>query len=86
MSNDLYASSGDKSKVVAAILCIATGWLGVHNFYLGHTVFGLAKLCMNVVGIFLFRPLCLAVFLWLIVELVQILMGEMKDSSGSYVM
>ena len=33
--------SGDKNKIVAALLAFFLGWLGIHKFYLGKTTAGI---------------------------------------------
>ena len=37
-----------KSKMAYLLLGIFVGWLGVHNFYIGHTSRGLAQLLISV--------------------------------------
>lgn len=43
-------SSGDKNKIVAGILAIILGALGIHKFYLGMTQAGIIMLLVSVVG------------------------------------
>lgn len=38
------AGEGGKSQIVALLLCIFLGWLGIHRFYLGYTGMGLLYL------------------------------------------
>lgn len=48
-------TSSEKSKVVAGILAILLGFLGVHKFYLGYTKEGIIQILLNFVclaGIF----------------------------------
>lgn len=40
---------GDKSKIVAGILGILLGGLGIHKFYLGYTQEGVIQLILGVV-------------------------------------
>ena len=40
-----------KSKILAIVLALLLGGLGVHNFYMGHNTLGLAKLALNAFGI-----------------------------------
>jgi TM2 domain-containing membrane protein YozV len=70
-----------KSKVAAALLAFFLGWLGVHNFYLGHTGRGGAQLGLT---IFLWWTVVvpLAVMIWVLVEFVLILSGGLKDKFG----
>jgi len=41
---------GAKSKLVAGLLGIFLGWLGIHKFYLGYTVPGLIVLLISIIG------------------------------------
>ena len=50
----MFSSSGAKSIVVAGVLAIVLGYLGVHKFYLGNTVPGIIHLAVTGAGIFLF--------------------------------
>jgi len=53
MSNGKPA--GAEKKVVAGVLAILLGWLGVHKFYLGYTKEGIIQILLNIVclaGIF----------------------------------
>jgi TM2 domain-containing membrane protein YozV len=43
------AGGRGKNKVVAGILGILLGWLGVHHFYLGSTMAGVILLIVSVV-------------------------------------
>ncbi|MDP8268093.1 MAG: TM2 domain-containing protein [Candidatus Tenebribacter davisii] len=41
---------GAKSKLVAGLLGIFLGWLGIHKFYLGYTVPGIIVLLISIIG------------------------------------
>lgn len=45
-------SGGEKNKVVAGVLAILLGPLGIHKFYLGNTQAGIIMLAVSVVGLF----------------------------------
>ncbi len=38
----------DSKKVVAGILAILLGWLGIHKFYLGYTTPGIIQLVLGI--------------------------------------
>jgi TM2 domain-containing membrane protein YozV len=44
------ASGQESKRMVAGILAILLGWLGVHKFYLGMTTPGIILLCVGVLG------------------------------------
>lgn len=71
-----------KSKLVAGLLGIFLGGLGIHNFYLGFTNKGLTQLLLSVVGsIVIIGPLISGI--WGFIEGVQILVGEINvDANG----
>jgi len=62
-----------KSKLVAGLLGIFLGSLGVHRFYLGYTGIGLAQLLLTVLSLF---ALLLPVAIWGLIEGVLILCGS----------
>ena len=61
-----------KSKTVAALLCWFLGVLGIHRFYLGHTLYGVIQLLtLGGLGI------------WALIDFIRILTGSLKDSQGN---
>ena len=69
--------SGGKSKVLAGILGILFGGLGVHRFYLGYTTLGIIQIVVSI---------CTFGFgaLWGFVEGILILAGQIKtDAAGN---
>ena len=40
---------GAEKKIVAGILAILLGWLGIHKFYLGYTKEGIIQILLNLV-------------------------------------
>lgn len=79
-----------KSMVLAAILALFLGHLGIHNFYLGYTRAGLAQLGLSIAGWVLAIVLIGFVFLfvvgvWALIDFILILMrsGRFRvDASG----
>lgn len=73
-----------KSKLVAGILGIFLGGLGVHRFYLGYTGIGVAQLCTTIVlGIVTCGLGIWIGALWGFVEGILILTGNInKDATG----
>ena len=58
-----------KSKLTAILLCFFLGNLGIHRFYLGYTLIGIIQLLTF--GGFL---------IWVIVDLMRLIIGSLKDS------
>lgn len=70
-----------KSKLVAGLLGIFLGSLGVHNFYLGYTGKAIAQLLISVLSCF---TLSWASAIWGLIEGILILTGSMNtDGQGN---
>ncbi len=52
-SGSITESTGEKSKIVAGLLALLLGGLGVHKFYLGCTTAGIVMLVVCIFGIIL---------------------------------
>ena len=61
-----------KSKLTAILLCFFLGLLGIHRFYLGYTLIGVIQLLTF--GEFL---------IWVIVDLIRLIIGSLKDSEDN---
>lgn len=80
--------TGDKQKIVAGLLAIFLGHLGIHWFYLGLTKKGVinivltfvaAILCFMAIGIFAL----LGIWVYNIITAVSIFTGKQKDAEGN---
>ena len=58
-----------KSKLIAMLLCFFLGSLGSHRFYLGYTLIGVIQL-LTFGGL----------LIWVIVDLIGLIIGSLKDS------
>ncbi|HRP90283.1 MAG TPA: TM2 domain-containing protein [Edaphocola sp.] len=66
-------ANGGKSQLIALILVILLGGLGIHRFYLGYTGIGIIQL------------LTLGGFgIWALIDLIRIAMGDLKPKDGDY--
>ena len=66
-------SSGGKSQLVALLLCIFVGALGIHRFYLGYVGIGVIQL--------LTAGCC---GIWTLIDLIMIITGNLKPKDGEY--
>lgn len=73
--------TSEKSKILAGVLAILVGYLGIHNFYLGYTKKGIIQLVVYL-GLAWTVVAPIAVGIWAIVEAVQIFMGKIPDAEG----
>ena len=67
------ADGGGKSQVIALILVIFVGILGVHRFYLGYT--GIGVLMILTLG-------CCGILA--LIDLIRIATGDLKPKNGDY--
>lgn len=67
------AAQGGKSQLIALLLVLFVGSLGIHRFYLGYTWQGIVQL------------LTLGVFgIWTLIDLIRIITGGLGPKNGSY--
>lgn len=67
------AAGSGKSQVVALILVLLVGALGIHRFYLGYTWQGVVQLLtLGGLGI------------WALIDLIRIVTGDLKPKDGEY--
>jgi hypothetical protein len=65
----------DKSKMVAGLLQIFLGGLGIGRFYLGYTTLGIVQIVVTALT-------CGIGALWPLVDGIMILMGKVPDAQG----
>ena len=72
-----------KSKLVAGLLAIFLGSLGIHNFYLGYTKKAVAQLLTCLLGGLVCGIGAIVASIWALVEAIQIFTGSIKtDAAG----
>ncbi len=73
--------TSEKLKILAGVLAILVGSLGIHNFYLGYTKKGVIQLVVSLALSWTFvAPL--AVGVWAIIDAVNIFTGKTTDAEG----
>ena len=65
--------AGGKSQLIALILALFVGFLGIHRFYLGYTGIGILELLTF--GVFGILSL---------IDLIRIIIGDLKPKDGEY--
>ena len=82
--NTTNNQAGMKSKLVAGLLGIFVGSLGIHNFYLGYTGKAVAQLLLTLIGWVLCGIGPVAAGLWGLIEGILILTGSINvDANGN---
>lgn len=64
--------TGQKSWLVALLLCLFVGMLGAHRFYVGKVGTGIAQI-LTIGGFF---------GIWVFIDLIMILIGKFSDKDG----
>ena len=73
MQKEANAEGGGKSQLVALLLALFLGILGIHRFYLGYTTLGIIQLLtLGGLGI------------WAFIDLILIITGDLKPKTGDY--
>jgi TM2 domain-containing membrane protein YozV len=65
-------SAGQKSWIVALLLCFFLGFLGIHRFYVGKVGTGILQI-ITVGGFF---------GIWVLIDFIMILIGKFTDKQG----
>lgn len=75
-----------KSQIIALILFVFFGYLGIHRFYLGHRSSGLLMLllcCTLILPIInIFTGITLLI--WWVLDLIKLVTGDLKPADGEY--
>jgi TM2 domain-containing membrane protein YozV len=71
-----------KSQLVALLLNIFLGGLGIHRFYLGYVGMGILYIALLLTS-FLIVP-AIALFVLLVIDLIRIITGSLKPKNGEY--
>ncbi|GIT03641.1 MAG: hypothetical protein CM1200mP28_09000 [Deltaproteobacteria bacterium] len=73
MSNDKdNIGEQNEVKINSILLCFFLGSLGIHRFYLGYTLIGVIQL-----------PTFGGFLIWVIVDLIRLIIGSLKDSEDN---
>ncbi len=84
-SNGASALSGDKNKIVAALLAFFLGWIGIHKFYLGKTTAGVLMLLGGTIGWITFGIIPLIVGVIAFIEFIIYLVKPDAEFHRDYV-
>ena len=77
-----------KEWLIALLLAIFLGGLGIHRFYTGHKGTGLTMLLLSIFGAFTFifyigALLFIIVGIWVLIDIIRIATGSFKDVHGN---
>lgn len=82
-SNANSNTFGNNNKMVAGLLAIFLGAMGIHRFYLGYKEIGFIQLGIFGVAMLLFAPILWANLIWAIIDAVQIFSGKLNNANGT---
>ncbi len=76
------AGTSERSKLIAFLLALFLGTLGIHNFYLGYTKKAIIQLlCSLLLSWTVIVPI--GIEIWALIEGIQALMGNLPDADGN---
>lgn len=70
------------SKILAGVLAVILGAIGIHKFYLGYREQGFIQLAIFLVAVFIFPSAVLINNIWSIIDAINIFSGKMTTSTG----
>lgn len=73
----------NNNKMVAGLLAIFLGSMGIHRFYLGYKEVGFIQLGLFAIAMFLFAPVLWGCWIWAIIDAVHIFTGKLNSSNGA---
>lgn len=76
-------SSSGNNKILAIILALFLGGLGVHRFYLGYKEIGFIQLGIFIGGLLILTPIAFVSTIWAFVDLIQIILGNLNTVDGN---
>ncbi|WP_312258457.1 TM2 domain-containing protein [Romboutsia ilealis] len=77
-----YNGKGNNKKILAGILALFLGSMGIHRLYLGYKEIGFIQLGLFLIGYILFWPAVLASGIWAIIDTIQIFTGKLYNANG----
>lgn len=67
-------NKSEKDWLICLLLCLFTGYLGIHRFYVGKTGSGIAQLLT-----------CGGCGIWTFIDLIMIILGKFTDENGKVI-
>ncbi|SDP73142.1 TM2 domain-containing protein [Clostridium gasigenes] len=77
------SSTNNNNKIVAGLLSIFLGAMGIHRFYLGYKEIGFMQLGLFAIAMLFFEPVLLGCWIWAIIDAIQIFTGKLPNSNGT---
>jgi len=81
-SNLPVQASKPKEKLIAGLLALFLGYLGIHRFYLGYNTIGIIQLVLFIGGFLTCGLTWIISGIWAIVDCIMIFMGKVPDFYG----
>lgn len=82
LNNNNIAEVNIKNKLLAVLLALFLGGMGIHRFYLGYIKIGIVQLILWILGYFTSGITWIIAQIWAVTEAILIFLGKIKDSEG----
>ena len=79
----MMSETQGKQFLVALLLCIFLGSLGVHRFYAGHMKSGAGMLALCLLSPLTFGIGYIGLFVWWVIDIINICTGKFVAADGS---
>lgn len=81
-NTNLLGGGMGRSKLVAILLCIFTGYFGIHRFYLGDNTSGFIMLALTIGGVITCGVTSIIAAIWVIIDLILLILDKIADENG----
>lgn len=71
-----------KSKLIATILCLLLGTMGLHRFYVGDNSQGFVILALTLAGFLTCGITTMVSCIWVVVDFILIILDKITDENG----
>ncbi|AVQ37754.1 hypothetical protein C7M56_03275 [Clostridium botulinum] len=83
ITNSKGNSYGNNNKMMAGLLAIFLGAVGIHRFYLGYKEIGFIQVGLFIAALILLAPVIWVCWIWAIIDAVQIFTGKLHNANGT---
>lgn len=81
--NSIGNSTSNNNKMIAGLIALFLGGMGLHRFYLEYKEIGFIQLGIFAVGLLIFQPVLAVCSIWALVDVVLIFTGKLNNANGT---